>query len=975
MLTLNKTLYRTPSFVSRLIFVFLVLALAACKPGEDKPGDGDGDCKKGKGHSEDCTSTSTGTSTSTSTSTDVATFPELPERVCTVDRFQQGDSQQIIKKVDVLFMMDHSGSMQDDWERVANNIQNLVKELPSDADIRYAVILGDVGTWRGKIYAPSKTAKVLNNQTQTVQEISNDLHKIFVEGMKINDAGTGEALFNSLHYAVTTNAVANQKLGFFRPDAALSVIFMSDEQEIGFPFPSDAVLASQGLPYRCDASQEDKIKRDYYDKNGLTMEVTFQALKALKGDMPVKTHAFINLTKEDLFKRNSKNAKCLYDSLGYGYKEIVDKTKGVLFSIQDNKADGLAQCGRVIKESLTLQHEFALSKPANKVDPATIIAAVDAANVPHEYRLASNSVYLENAGVARSLIEIRHCEPDGRVSWNLTGFNGTPAQRSVGLSWQTAEYATNGKVLWGLAANALSNTASDGVIGTSHSVTVSGLEPNTVYFFQAVSADEFGQSKSSEVKSFRTLPDWSISGVSSQAARTSASISWNTAEYGTKGKVLWGLAANAFDNESAQTAVGNGHQVDLIGLAPSTEYFFQCVSADEYGLEKRSSVASFTTQADWGIIGFTGQSTRTTVALAFSTPDQATTSKVVWGSAAASLNNEVAAAGNGLDHAVTVSGLNPSTDYYFQAVATDPNGVEKRSLVMKVRTLNDWAIIGFAGTSTQTSVSVAWTTPGYNTNGHVFWGTTDTSLTNVVADAANGESHSVTVNNLNADTVYYFQASSVDSEGVEKRSSVVAIRTQAIPLPTWEIADFAGTSTVNSATLTWSTSQYATSGKILWGTALDSINNEVLEGSTGTTHSVLVPGLAADTLYYFQAVSTDDRGQQKQSDVIAVRTMQDPITNPPTNWVIIGFDGTTTVNQANLIWQTPGAQTKATVKVGLTPDDLTHMTVAVNDYADTHVIGVSGLAPNTLYYFQVIAVDNTGRTVESVVISKRTKLP
>ena len=58
------------------------------------------------------------------------------------------------------------------------------------------------------------------------------------------------------------------------------------------------------------------------------------------------------------------------------------------------------------------------------------------------------------------------------------------------------------------------------------------------------------------------------------------------------------------------------------------------------------------------------------------------------------------------------------------------------------------------------------------------------------------------------------------------------------------------------------------------------------------------------------------------SDVIAVRTMKDDVIIPPQNWVITGFDGTTTASQVNLIWQTPGAATTAVVKVGLSADDV-----------------------------------------------------
>ncbi|MGL1227190.1 fibronectin type III domain-containing protein, partial [Vibrio parahaemolyticus] len=89
------------------------------------------------------------------------------------------------------------------------------------------------------------------------------------------------------------------------------------------------------------------------------------------------------------------------------------------------------------------------------------------------------------------------------------------------------------------------------------------------------------------------------------------------------------------------------------------------------------------------------------------------------------------------------------------------------------------------------------------------------------------------------------------------------------------IANFAGTSTKSSVTLTWDTTQYATSGAVVWGTSLTSMNNQVSDTVTGTHHSVTITGLAADTIYFFQALASDNRGQNKSSDVIQVRTMAD----------------------------------------------------------------------------------------------------
>lgn len=1004
-----KPLYHPSSWFLRLALLSAMLLLASCVP--DKDGNngnggsnsaGSGCHGKGVGNANsgspttdnnshdndsknDCTATSTNTGTQTATATSTATssttatatntvtatFPDLPGRTCTVDRFQQQGGDQYVKKVDILFVMDHSGSMDDDWQRVATNIENLVKELPANTDTRFAVILGDVGTWSGRLYSPFNVS-YLDNQKMTTTEIAQALQKTFAAGMKVSDDGSGEALFYSLYKAVTTNAAANQKAGFFRPDAGLSILFMSDEQEIGFPFPSRATLASQGLPYRCDESFEDGIKKKYYDDKGINMDVTYNAVKALKGEMPLKMHGFINITKADLFTHNSSTAKCLYDSIGYGYSDIVNKSKGVLYSIQADKAAGLSQCGRMIAQSLVLQHDFPLSKPAAQVDPVTILAAVDGTLVDGTYNAAANSEHLENAGVANSVVQIRYCAPDGRVNWNLTGFAATPSQTSVALNWATAEYATNGRVMWGTSASALNNQADDANKATNHAVTVSGLSPNTLYYFQAISWDEFGQQKASAVISARTNPDWSISGVAAQSARTTASLQWNTAEYATKGHVVWGSAANALTQQSADTATVNAHSVSLSGLAPATTYYFQCVSSDEYGLTKTSAVQSFTTQADWGISGFAGTPTRSAVSLSWATEDELTTGAVLWGTTPAlghQANEGVAAAHN---HALTVGGLSADTDYYFQALGTDANGQQKASNVILVHTNVDWAITGFAGVSTQTSVTVSWTTPGYNTSGAIAWGTDGTSLNANASDAANGTSHAVTVNGLTPDTVYYFQASSTDADGIQKASTVVAIRTQALPLPNWSIANFAGTATTNSVTLSWDTAQYATTGAVLWGDSLASVSTQVNDTVTGTHHSVIVTGLQADTIYYFQALAADDRGQNQGSDVIQVRTMANVVT-PPSNWTIVGFDGTSTDSQVNLIWTTPGAPTKATVKVGTSANDLSLMSLDVNTFADVQQIAIPGLNPSTQYFFQVVATDTAGRTVESVVIMKTTK--
>jgi hypothetical protein len=235
------------------------------------------------------------------------------------------------------------------------------------------------------------------------------------------------------------------------------------------------------------------------------------------------------------------------------------------------------------------------------------------------------------------------------------------------------------------------------------------------------------------------------------------------------------------------------------------------------------------------------------------------------------------------------------------------------------------------------------------------------------------------VGGLSADTVYYFQAISTDDLGLTKASAVTAIKTQPKvvvppPLPEWEITNFEGLAQTTSISMSWKTDAYATTGKLLWGTSAANLSNSVDKAGDIKSHGFLVEGLSPDTLYYFQAVNVDDHGQEKRSAVIAVRTLQRESEDPaPGDWNILGFDATTSATSSNVIWQTPGAVTKATLLIGLSADDLTHRSIDVPSFAQTHVITVNGLVPDTTYFMKVICVDSAGRTQESVVIMKRTK--
>ena len=942
MTTLARSLPRT---INQILFTTLFLGLSACGTGQE-PGagskglsGGQTDIIKGDGH-------------------------ETP--VCVVDRFKQPEAP-VTNKQDVLFVMDNSVSMNRHWQLMAAKIGKLLQGSGCK-DIRIAVMVGGIEKHTGLLFAAPRQPKVLDASKLTEAQIMASLRKTFAHALTYDQTdwiGAGEALFYSLYYGATTKSEAIRKQGFFRADAGLNVIFMSDDAEISYPYPSKQIW---DLPPKCNWGHHEKVRKTYYLPRKIDADSTFTALRRLKGDMPLVTNAFVNITREDILVDNKLDAKCIYDSPGFGYFDIVKRSGGVLWSIHRDRSEGMMRVGMAANKRRNLIHDFHLSKPAAKVDPATIQAQVDAALVPHTYKPDTNVVHLENAGKAGSAIEIRHCEPVPQHQWSIEGFVGQAGETSASLSWLTREHATSGRVNYGTDPASLNDTVAHPGTGTSHEIQISGLTPNTVYYFQAISGDEHGTEKKSEVISLRTKPSWNVSALRGSAARNTAVLQWDTLAYPTAGYVLYGLAPESLTGRVSSNGTTRNHSVSVDGLSADTAYYFQAVSFDEHGREQATNVIALRTAKNWGIVGLTALMGRQSASLTWSTPEYPTVSEIRFGTSPGNLDRVAKDAKIEIAHSVSIGGLSAGTTYYFQAVAKDEFGVVKASELLSATTVPDWQLSQVTAVSTERSFSAGFTTTGFPTNSKLLWGKTSQLGGELVA-GVNAQEHSATVEGLEPDTLYYYQAVAVDSLGKEMRSAVGSIRTkkEVIPLPKWTISAFEGSATQTSASLTWGTLEYPTIGTLRYGLSPTSLDRSVDESEAAREHALGVAGLQPDTVYYFQVTAKDDRGQEQESAVIAVRTQAIPMPV----WSIEGFRGDTTQTSASLSWSTAGYDTTGRVRWGTSPDALNASVDA--SAGREHAATVSGLTPDTVYYFQAVGRDDRGQEKVSEVISLRTQ--
>lgn len=135
--------------------------------------------------------------------------------------------------------------------------------------------------------------------------------------------------------------------------------------------------------------------------------------------------------------------------------------------------------------------------------------------------------------------------------------------------------------------------------------------------------------------------------------------------------------------------------------------------------------------------------------------------------------------------------------------------------------------------------------------------------------------------------------------------------------------------------------------------------------STGTATST-----ATDTSTN-TATNTNTATETETSTSTSTGTATD--TDPNAALAITGFDGTTTTNSANLIWQTNGVPSTTRVYFGTSSSSLSQQQSLGTARTTLHQIEVTGLSPATAYYFRAESTDSNGNTVTSSLLLKATK--
>jgi len=366
---------------------------------------------------------------------------------------------------------------------------------------------------------------------------------------------------------------------------------------------------------------------------------------------------------------------------------------------------------------------------------------------------------------------------------------------SARITWDTDEDATS-RVDYGLS-EPFSSHVSDATLVNAHSLTISGLTPDTTYQYRVTSADASGNSSTSVLFSFRTLDTTppTISGIFVDSiTQSSARVNWSTNELATS-RVLYGLTSAYGSTVENGNLVAN-HQVTLSGLAAGTLYHYSVSSYDASGNGATSTDQTFTTLNDTtppaNVTGLTVTPSDRQNALSWTNPADADFSGVrIQRSTSGYPTSPTSGTTvfNGSASSYLDTGLTNGVTYYYTVFAYDSSGNFASGAVGSGKpfdTVPPGSVTGFTVTPGDSQNTLNWTNPSDSDFSNVqiqrstsFFPADSTQGTTVYI----GGGQSYLDSGLTNGTTYYYSVFAKDTSGNFSGPAQASGTPQASPPP------------------------------------------------------------------------------------------------------------------------------------------------------------------------------------------------
>jgi hypothetical protein len=308
-----------------------------------------------------------------------------------------------------------------------------------------------------------------------------------------------------------------------------------------------------------------------------------------------------------------------------------------------------------------------------------------------------------------------------------------------------------------------------------------------------------------------------------------------------------------------------------------------------------------------------------------------------------------------------LTGLSPSTPYYYRVRAFSSCGNSSNSNIITATTLQNPPLPPVANQATavtQTAFTVSWNITATAT-AYLLDVATDEGFTTFITGYNDKDVGNVTtfnVTSLSPGKIYFYRVRARNSGGASESSNTISSTTLFYPPLSPEISTVSGTLQTKFS-LSWNNVETAA------GYKLDvSVNNGFTtfvpgynDKDVGNITTTDISGLSAKTAYYCRVRAYNSGGTSPSSTIKAVTTLTIP---PP---VPIGLTLLSCNNQVTLKWRKIVGPDFKRYRIfsGTSSNPVTKIDSSSTSSTDTVKI-ISGLTRGLTYYFRVTAVNYDG---------------
>jgi len=489
------------------------------------------------------------------------------------------------------------------------------------------------------------------------------------------------------------------------------------------------------------------------------------------------------------------------------------------------------------------------------------------------------------------------------------------------------------------------------------SYTDTAIEPAMTYYYLVSARNIAGTSAPSPYVSVTVPAAPEAPGNLQAAATTPSSISLSfSAVNGATGYIILGGPSISslvpLDTISTTTYAQTG-------LTANAAYYYAVAALNISGASPQSTAVTATTPSagpatPTGVIATAASSSSITVT--WTAAAEATGYTIYGGASPTSLVQIGTAAMTSFTHA----GLTASTTYYYAVAAANASAISARSTTVNATTQSGGgqppaAPTGVTATATSsTSITVSWTAVTGATSYTVFGGASPTSLSQIGTAATTTYSNT----GLTAGTTYYYAVAATNVSGTSGQSTTASATTTQSVGPAAPTGVIAAAASSTSITVSWTAVTGATSYTVYGGTSSSSLS----QIGTATAATYTNTGLTAATTYYYAVTVTTSSGTSARSTTVSAATQAAGPAIPTGVKAAAASSTSITVT-----WTAVTGATSYVIYRGTSSTSQTQVGTSTSAaYTNT------GLTASTTYYYSVAAVNASGTSAKSTVVSAAT---